>query len=133
MGKKPLLDSKDFDKALSALSKHVHGNLKEAMDPAHDRIADKAVEYAPLDTGALEKSMRKQQKYISEGVRSDIQFGGGVVDYAYTQHEFFPVKKKKGRMKYLEDALMEDTQGTLRLLADGIKRVLRKFKGAKNG
>lgn len=133
MAKQPTFDSKNVQANLSALMKQVHAQLPDIVKEAHDSVAKLAVEYAPLDTGALEASMKQVVRKNAVGIEADITFGNGSVDYALEQHEFWPKKRKKGKMKYLEHALFESMPMMLDSFQKGLNKALSAVKGLKRG
>jgi len=133
MAKEPKWDSKNVQDNLTLLSRQMHARLPEIIKEAHDQVAKLAVEYAPLDTGALEASMKQSIQKRTTGVEANITFGGGSVDYALEQHEFWPKKRKKGKMKYLEHALFESVPAMLESFQRGFNKALSAVKGMKRG
>jgi hypothetical protein len=118
-------------------------NLTEQSVPVMKEVAEMiketAVEFAPLDTGALRESgrtrvLKRGGKAGGGEVSVDISFGGefntvsptdnaphGVVDYAVTVHEDMEHTYKVGGPKYLENAVKHHTPGLSQLIASKLR------------
>jgi hypothetical protein len=81
------------------------------------RTSTKAVEYCPIDTGALRASRRVDVD--RDG--ADISFGGPMAPYAVHVHEDLGAHHPVGQAKFLERAVVEDSA----LIADAVAQDLK--------
>lgn len=86
----------------------------EETEQAAVRVAEKkilapAIEYCPIDTGALRESGKVgQPERVGYEVHVPVTFGGDSVDYAAVVHEDLEVHHPVGQAKFLERAMNEE-------------------------
>lgn len=114
-----------IEKSLRVLSS-VASPEQEAMSmralyrKAHGTLA-KAVGYTPRKTGALRATGRVDVDFAAREVT--IRFGGPLAPYAVAVHEITTNHHPVGQAKFLERALIEDTQALLDAVAEGYTKV----------
>lgn len=119
------IDYKAVQKRIKELPEIVAKEKQDMLKEAAKLVADQSKRDAPIDTGALIRSQHTYFKSISKYVaRAMIVFGNARVNYALTQHEYFPAKRIKGKMKYLEDALFSNRKQIIDSISKAFKKAI---------
>lgn len=102
----------NINEVFDRLRKDIADSLNQAMEETKLMVRDDSIKDAPIKSGDLIASAKtsKKKKYkLGERFSFEVSFGDSDdeygVGYAQLQHEQFPKKKIKGKIKYLSSNL----------------------------
>jgi len=123
-----ILGLKELEEKLSNLEEKLSRALNEALEEIAEKISDDAKNFAPVDTGALRKSIRTEKKGKLQV--SVVAGGGGVinpktgreVDYAgYVEFG----TSRMAPQPYMQPALEKNKDEILQIVKEKVLEVFR--------
>jgi len=116
-------------RSLRGMEKRVRNAAISAAEDVVLDLADKALNLAPVDTGALRKSANPEVKVKNNKVSGTVTFSAknpiNGYDYALIQHEVNFNHPKGGQWKYLETPLKQNSKKYKKHVDKKVAEVLR--------
>jgi len=121
-----ILGLKELEDKLSNLEGKLSSVLDEALDAIAEKIRDDAKNFAPVDTGALRKSIRTEKKKLKVSV---VAGDGGVInprtgrEVDYAGYVEFGTSRMSPQ-PYMQPALEKNLNEISRIVKDKVYEVL---------
>lgn len=115
---------KNLVKKLGRLTKSLHSTYVNIMQKSVLYVKKESQDITPVRTGNLRASARSDARSTREGAKGEVWYQA---DYALPVHERTWTKLISGQHKFLEKSVHRNRGRIASIMADGLKRALRRF------